>query len=64
MIIGRQWPSVLKVTIIAYDKTRGTRDQRDFDVEVCLPSGKPYRHAREQKSTEPKVRDKARRISC
>jgi hypothetical protein len=52
------------VTVIAYDKKKGVRNQRDFDVELLLPSGKPYPQDRKKPATEPKARDKSRRISC
>ena len=53
------------VTVIAYDKKKGIRNQRDFDVELRLPSGKPYPQERKKKPvTEPKARDKSKRISC
>ena len=52
------------VTVIAFDKKKGVRNQRDFDVELLLPSGKPYPQDRKKPTNEPKARDKSRRISC
>ena len=52
------------VTVIAFDKKKGARDQRDFDVELLLPSGKPYPQDRKKSTNEQKARDKTRRISC
>ena len=53
------------VTIVAYDSRQGTRDPKDFEVEIRRPSGKPYEEPRGWRVQDaPRVRDKTKRISC